>query len=160
MTTMKTPLFTLLMAVSLTGCGTKNATTSEASTAGTATDSVLVTDGQIKCYALTTDSDTVRLSLTRQGSEVTGTLLVQLAGKDRNTGTLRGQMRGDTLLANYTFQSEGQESVREVAFLAQNGTFVEGYGPVQEQNGKMIFTPGTALTFDANRALIKTDCPN
>ncbi len=104
--------------------------------------------------------DTVRLNLNQQSGEVTGTLLYQLDGKDRNTGTLRGQMRGDTLLAKYTFQSEGQESTREVVFLAKDGGFVEGYGDVQEQNGTMVFTPGTTLTFETDRVLIKTDCLN
>lgn len=149
---MKTPLLTLLVAAALTGCGTKNATTADTDATETASGSVA------RCYALMTAGDTVRLNLNQQGNEVTGTMLVQLAEKDRNTGTLQGQMRGDTLLANYTFQSEGQESVREVVFLAKDGGFVEGYGPVQEQDGKMVFTPGAPLTFEMNRVLTKTTC--
>ena len=158
---MKTPWILLLIAVALTGCGTKNATTQETATTETApTETASATDGQPQCYALITASDTVRLSMTQRGSEVTGTMLVQLSEKDRNTGTLQGQMRGDTLLANYTFQSEGQESVREVVFLAKDGGFVEGYGPVQEQNGKMVFTPNAPLTFEMDRVLKKTTCLN
>ena len=156
---MRTTLIALLMSAALAGCGTKNTTSSETAIT-TGADSATTTDGQPQCYALTTDSDTVRMSLTQQGSNVSGTLLYQLAGKDRNTGTVSGQMRGDTLLANYTFQSEGQESVREVAFLTKDDGFVEGYGPVQEQNGKMIFTPNTPLTFELNRVLTKVTCPN
>lgn len=145
------------MTAALAGCGTKNTTTSEAATG---TDSAMTTIGQMQCYALITNGDTVRLSLTQQGSDMNGTLYYQLAGKDRNTGTLSGQMRGDTLLADYTFQSEGVESVREVAFLAKDGGFVEGYGPVQEAGSKMIFTPKAPLTFEMNRLLTKTTCPN
>ena len=161
MMTMKTLLNTLLVIAVLTGCGTKNATSSETvTTTETVTNSAGATEGPMQCYALITNGDTVRLSLTQRGNDVSGTLHYQLAGKDRNTGTLSGQMRGDTLLATYTFQSEGQVSKREVAFLATDGGFVEGYGPVQEQNGAMLFTPGTTLTFNTDRILTKTDCSN
>ena len=157
----KAQLIILLLAAVLTGCGTKNANTSEtAATTETATDSAAATNGSLQCYALVANGDTVRLSLTQRGNDVNGTLYYQLAGKDRNTGTLSGQMRGDTLLADYTFQSEEQASRRKVAFLAKDGGFVEGYGPVQEQNGAMLFTPGTTLTFNTDRVLTKTDCSN
>lgn len=162
MTTMKNNLLLLLVAATtVTGCNTKKTTATESDAATeTASESAMATGSVEQCYALMATGDTVRLNLTQQGSDVTGTLLIQLAGKDRNTGTLRGQMRGDTLLAKYTFQSEGQASVREVAFLAKDGGFVEGYGDVQEQNGAMVFTPGTTLTFGTDRVLTKTDCPN
>ncbi len=83
---------------------------------------------QMQYYALMTAGNTIQLSLTRQGTNVSGTLQYPLADKDQNTDT----MRGDTLIADYTFQSEGQESVREVVFLATKNGLVEGYGPVQE----------------------------
>ncbi len=152
----------LLIATILTGCGTEKTTATESATATEITTGSAppVTTGASGCYALIAAGDTVRLNLSQQDSVVTGTLLYQLAGKDRNTGTLRGQMRGDTLLARYTFQSEGQESVREVAFLAKDGGFAEGYGDVQEQNGAMVFTPGAFLTFETDRVLTKEACPN
>ena len=111
-----------------------------------------------RCYALTMNGDTVRLTLRQTGGTVTGNLLYQLSGKDRNEGTLRGMMHGDTLRADYTFQSEGVESKREVAFLAQKGGFLEGFGPVDEHNGQMRFTPNTALTFSGDRVLIQGEC--
>lgn len=157
---MKTQLLTCLIAATLVGCNTKKSTTSESeSSLPTGSESGTASESQAQCYALTTASDTVRLNITRQGDAVTGTLLYQLAGKDKNTGTLSGKMRGDTLLADYTFQSEGQESVRQVAFLAKDGGFAEGYGPVQEQAGKMMFTPNAPLTFESNRVLTKATCP-
>ncbi len=159
---MKTQLIILLIAAALTGCGTKNTTTAETTTAEAPamTAPASTTDGQMQCYALVTGGDTVRLSMTQQGSAVNGTLYYQLSGKDRNTGTISGQMRGDTLLANYTFQSEGVASVREVAFLAKDGGFAEGYGDVQEEGGKMVFTPNAPLTFEMGRVLMKEACPD
>ncbi|MBO0935696.1 hypothetical protein J2I47_03960 [Fibrella sp. HMF5335] len=111
-----------------------------------------------RCYALTMNGDTVRLTVRQTGNDVTGKLLYQLSGKDRNTGTIRGTMHGDTLRADYMFHAEGVESIREVAFLAQKGGFLEGFGPVEEKNGKMRFTPNTAVTFSGNRILKQADC--
>jgi hypothetical protein len=158
---MKKLLFTGLTLAVLTSCETKKSTASESTTSeSTTSGSVTASDSQPQCYALMTKGDTVRLSLTQTGNDVTGDLLYQLSGKDRNTGMIHGTMHGDTLLANYNFQSEGVESVREVAFLAKEGGFVEGYGPVQEQKGKMVFTPNTSLTFSSNRVLTKITCFN
>lgn len=146
---------TLLVVATLAGCGTNESEDTKSTTSPKSAST-----SELQCYALMAAGDTVRLNLNQQGSEVTGTLVYQLARKDSNIGTLNGQMRGDTLLATYTFQSEGQESKRAVAFLAKDGGFVEGYGNVQQQNDAMVFTPGTILTFGTDRLLTKIDCSN
>ncbi len=153
---MKRQLFALLTLTTLAGCDTHKSTSTET----TLTDSTATTmsAGEPQCYALMMNGDTVRLSLTRTGNDVAGELFYQLSGKDRNTGTLSGRMKGDTLLADYNFKSEGVASVREVAFLAKDDGFIEGYGSVQEQNGKMQFTPNKHLTFGTDRVLTKTPC--
>jgi len=110
------------------------------------------------CYAYLSVSDTVQLMLVKNDTVMTGELLYQLAEKDRNSGTLTGRMRGDTLLANYRFQSEGVESEREVAFLLRDNKAIEGFGPVVERAGKMIFVPSSRLTFTDNRPLVKVAC--
>ena len=66
-------------------------------------------------------------------------------------------MYGDTLLAEYIFKSEGITSIREVAFLKQDDSFVEGYGDVEEQYGKMVFKNRSALSF-TGKVLHKVDC--
>lgn len=110
------------------------------------------------CYALMMNGDSVRLTVRQTGDDVAGKLVYQLSGKDRNTGTIRGTMHGDTLRADYMFHAEGVESVREVIFLAQKGGFLEGFGPVEEKNGKMSFTPTTTQAFSGDRILKKADC--
>jgi hypothetical protein len=112
-----------------------------------------------QCYAYRTDTDTVRLTLQTTPSTVTGQLAYRYFEKDRNQGTIRGTMHGDTLLADYTFQSEGRQSVRQVAFLRRDIGFVEGYGPVTEQQGKTVFTSPRALHFDAKYTLLPVACP-
>lgn len=112
-----------------------------------------------QCYAYRTDTDTVRLTLQTTQPTVTGQLAYRYFEKDRNTGTISGTMHGDTLLADYTFQSEGTTSVREVAFLRRDIGFVEGYGPVAEVQGKTILKLPRTLHFDAKYTLLPVPCP-
>jgi len=112
-----------------------------------------------QCFAYRTETDTVRLTLQTTPPTVTGQLAYCYFEKDRNTGTISGTMHGDTLLADYTFQSEGTTSVRQVAFLRRDIGFVEGYGPVAERAGKTVFTSPSTLHFDAKYTLLPVACP-
>jgi hypothetical protein len=81
-----------------------------------------------------------------------------LFGKDSNTGTIQGQIKGDTIFAEYTFLSEGRESVREIALLRKGNTLVEGYGEVKPVGNKMVFTSTSTLNFGNGVKLSKTNC--
>ncbi|MWB96649.1 hypothetical protein GON26_19980 [Flavobacterium sp. GA093] len=112
-----------------------------------------------QCYASTRDSSIVSLSFNvNSHQEVNGKLDYNLYGKDKNEGTIIGNMKGDTLIADYTFMSEGVSSVREVAFLQKDGAFIMGYGDVVESNKKVVFKDKTKLKFDADNTLVKVDC--
>ena len=112
-----------------------------------------------QCYAHLTATDTIRLTLQTTQPTVTGQLTYHYFEKDRNQGTISGTMHGDTLLADYTFQSEGTTSVRQVAFLRRDIGFIEGFGPVAERGGKMIFEKTSALQYDAKYTLLPVACP-
>lgn len=71
----------------------------------------------LNCYGNAIANDTVYLHIMVMGDTVTGDAVFQYAGKDKNTGTLAGEMNGDTLIASYKFMSEGKEIVRQIAFL-------------------------------------------
>lgn len=116
------------------------------------------TSADTTCYGYASATDTIRLTLVRSGEAVSGELLYQLAGKDRNTGSITGTIQHDTLLATYNFHSEGVESAREVAFLLRNDTLTEGFGPVAEQNARMVFTDKTKLTFSSKLPLTRQPC--
>lgn len=112
-----------------------------------------------QCYAYRSAKDTVRLTLSTMQPTVTGQLSYRYFEKDRNEGTIRGAMHGDTLRAEYTFQSEGVASVREVAFLRRGAGFVEGYGDVIERGGAMVFKQPQTLKFDSTTTLAPVPCP-
>ena len=125
------------------------------------TGSPVGTDGVIpsaSCYTYASPRDTVSLSVTDLQGNTRGTLRYALAEKDRNTGTFEGEWSGDTLYANYTFQSEGVESVREVAFLRRGDHLIEGYGPVNSEG--TAFAAGSKLRFPGQMELTRTDCDN
>lgn len=91
------------------------------------------------CYANDTSKDSVILQLKKKGATATGTLVKKLFGKDVNKGKFYGLMKGDTLIADYSFFSESVLSVRQIVFLKRNNTLIVGYSEVEEKEGKMIF---------------------
>ncbi|WP_200979721.1 hypothetical protein [Echinicola sp. 20G] len=112
-----------------------------------------------QCYAYLHEGDTVRLEVERiEKEKVKGKLLYKLFEKDENKGTFSGVLKGDTLLADYNFTSEGKESVREVAFLFKDNLVSEGYGPLREDSGKMIFASKDSLVFGKGIVLLKAKC--
>ncbi|WP_314518983.1 hypothetical protein [Xanthocytophaga agilis] len=137
----------------LTACDTKQ-TQTDTKTEDTNSATVSTTE----CYSYVTDKDTIATQFTLTGNSVTGTLQYKLSGKDKNTGSLTGQMHGDTLLAEYAFMSEGVQSVREVIFLKKNNNLIEGFGDIEEKDGKMVFKDKAALKFDSNTPMKKMEC--
>jgi hypothetical protein len=78
--------------------------------------------------------------------------------KDQSRGTFDGLMKGDTLIADYTFQSEGTTSVRQIVYLFFRDKAVEGYGPVVEENGRMRFQDLHDLTFGQGLNMQQVEC--
>lgn len=111
-----------------------------------------------RCYAYLSDKDTVRLQLAMDGKLASGDLSYRLFEKDSNTGTISGRMQGDTLVADYTFVSEGTESVREVRFLKHDDILVEGIGDMEEINGKMVYKNPGSVRYMGGLVLKKVDC--
>lgn len=113
-----------------------------------------------ECYLLTANNNTTTLNFNiNSNQEVNGTLSYSLYGKDKNDGTINGNMVGDTLIAEYTFDSEGVSSVREVVFLQKDdGSYVEGHGDVTELNDRIVFKDRKKLKFDTINILTKVDC--
>jgi hypothetical protein len=110
------------------------------------------------CYAAILGQDSLSLRVKRMDDDVSGDLSYNFHEKDDNSGTFQGRMHGDTLLADYTFQSEGTESVRQVAFLKTADGYVEGYGDIEDQGGKMVFKNTASLHFDSGTAFKKVPC--
>ncbi len=112
----------------------------------------------VSCYRYITATDTINLKLTQIGQSVTGTLVYQLSGKDRNVGTIQGEINGDLLVADYHFLSEGTNSTRQVAFKKIDNYFIEGYGEVTTTDARISFKNLDSLQFNESFKLKEFDC--
>jgi hypothetical protein len=77
--------------------------------------------------------------------------------KDKNNGTLVGQMVGDTLRANYTFMSEGKESSRDIVFLRKGKIIIEASIAVKDKEGETVFKRPKKLFVDSATFLSEVD---
>jgi len=111
----------------------------------------------VTCYRYANAGDTVLLKLIHVGDAITGTLVYGYKEKDKNRGTIQGSMKGNLFVADYTFQSEGVQSVRQVAFKLEENSFIEGYGDIYLENDKVRFKNLDSLKFNSMK-LVETDC--
>jgi hypothetical protein len=153
-------IFVVLIVMAFAACNndtqTKN-TASVTDSTGISKDYKQIPDTQ--CYASMNGRDTVLLKLQKLPNAATGSLTYKLFEKDTNKGTVDGKLRGDTLIADYVFMSEGKKSVRQVAFLIRDSVATEGYGEMEEKNGKMVFKNMAAIDFSKGIKLQKITCP-
>ncbi|MEP6464918.1 MAG: hypothetical protein ABJB05_01375 [Parafilimonas sp.] len=110
------------------------------------------------CYRSIKNNDTISLTTKDSAGIITGTLVYALLEKDKNTGTIQGNIKDSLLVADYTFMSEGTTSVRQVAFKKTADGFVEGYGDMEDEDGKMIFKNTDSLMFNNTSLLTNIDC--
>ncbi len=131
--------------------------TGESTTVGD-TSRVTIQIPKTGCYINISSSDTVKLKVETFPNVVTGTLLYNFYEKDKSIGDIEGKLSGDTLLADYTFTSEGERSTRQVLFLIRDSIAIEGYGAMEEKAGKMVFKDIRRIDFSNGMKLVKVPC--
>ncbi|MDF2516115.1 MAG: hypothetical protein K0R59_1411 [Sphingobacterium sp.] len=104
-------------------------------------------------YQYLKNGDTISLTIAIDGNRVHGDLSYRWKEKDRNIGHIDGVLKDSIVLADYTFASEGQQSVRQVAFKFSKNRAVEGFGNMEEKGGKMSFVAPDKLSYDEKFAL-------
>lgn len=139
-------------------CNSSSSPKKAADSTITAETAVVAAAESRTCYVHYENRDSIYLDLHTKGEQVNGTLNISLYEKDRNTGTVSGIVKGDTILLDYTFQSEGMQSVRQVAYLQKDGKLIEGFADVQEQDGKTSFKSLSDLKFDDSMVLEQSAC--
>ncbi len=108
------------------------------------------------CYEYREGENLIRLEFFAIGQESTAELHYELSGKDANHGMLKGKFENDLLKAEYTFMSEGRESIREVVFLYKNEQWMAGYGQLNEDGNRFINSD--SLNFSGDMPLRKVEC--
>jgi len=107
------------------------------------------------CYAFHEGGSSIELQLEVNGDAASGNLVYSLEEKDKNTGTIQGTVKGNTLEAYYTFTSEGMTSVREVIFQWVDNSLVEGIGEHIERNDTSFYADKKKVTFTDSKVALK-----
>jgi len=153
---MKIRFLVMGLVISLTACNKKE-------------DTKVVTEPEMEqpemtapakeCYEYTKGKDTIHLSMaTTNGNNVAGDLKYAWFEKDSNTGMFSGMFKGDTLYADYTFQSEGMTSIREIVLIRKGDNLLQGYGDITEKGNKQLFKDRKSIKFDEKMVLKKVAC--
>lgn len=110
-----------------------------------------------ECYMAISGKDTILMRVKQDNNMAVGHLHYRFFEKDKSGGTIIGSMKGDTLIADYKFISEGMESEREVTFVRRGDEFVEGYGEITDRDGRQVFSNKKNLKYDG-WPMKKVDC--
>lgn len=112
---------------------------------------------QQTCYLGATGKDSVFISLDDNLGTITGKMRYKNLEKDSSFGDIVGTQNGDTLKLNYTFQSEGINSEREIYFLKKKDQLTEGIGDHKIEGKKDFYENTSKLKFDGF-ILKQVDC--
>jgi hypothetical protein len=114
----------------------------------------------LSCYEYIGNQDTISLKTINVDGFITGTLVYHLHQKNKSKGTIQGRMDGNKLIADYTCQSAGNQSIRMIAFQKTDNGYTEGYGETKKINGRTVFTNLGSLRFADSPVLKIKDCGN
>ncbi len=145
----------LSLLIFATACQQKDKKKDDQAQMGSDTTSVAAAIAENGTYQYLKNGDTISLIIAIDGDRVHGDLNYNWKEKDRNVGHIDGILKDGILLADYTFASEGQQSVRQVAFKFSKNRAVEGFGDMEEKGGKMSFVASDKLAYDEKFVLEK-----
>lgn len=154
---MKNTIFVAAMLLALVSCSDKKQADANPNEPEVRNEQPVV-DANRECFDWTNGKDSVSLSYTRKVNNVSGELRYGWFEKDKSSGTFVGVFKGDTLRADYKFQSEGMESVREIVFVRNGDQLLQGNGEMTEKNGTTVFTDRKKLDFSNTITLTKINC--
>ena len=119
-------------------------------------DAMEASSAQELCFQNITGNDSLLVTLTIIGNDVTGTLRWLPAEKDKMVGTLDGILQNDTITAVYAYQAEGTNAREEKIFhLTTDSLFIQ-HGELFDQNGTWVIKDKRTAQF--TEAAMKTDC--
>ena len=100
------------------------------------------------CYVATIGKDIYTLKITsQQGEKFEGSLSFKNFQKDSSSGTYSGTYKDGILLGDYSFQSEGMNSVMQVIFKKSGEDFIRGYGTLNSEGTR--FADLNNITYDS-----------
>ncbi|MDR2238072.1 MAG: hypothetical protein LBE92_18265 [Chryseobacterium sp.] len=130
----------------------------EADTIATAEPVVDTLGPKSFCYIGVTGKDSVFASIDDNLGTITGKLAYKNNEKDSSKGDVTGFKSGDTLKLTYEFQAEGTKSKRDIFFLQQDNTLIEGIGNHKEEGGQSKYENEKKISYKDGQKLNTADC--
>ena len=120
----------------------------------TSADSALATT--TACYMEATGKDTLFAQIDDNLGTISGVLHYKNFQKDSSSGDIIGFSSGDTIKVDYTFQSEGITSIREIWFLKKDGKLWEGIGAYDATGER--YADAKKIKFEEGHVLSTANC--
>ena len=115
-----------------------------------------------QCYMAVDGKDTAWLNIqTVKSGKVEGDMLIKYDGKPNNDGKLKGEFKGDTLFADYTFTTgdKKEENRNPLAFLREGNKLTLGVGVIETYLGRSYLSKTEPIDFAKGRFKFNsTDC--
>jgi hypothetical protein len=103
-------------------------------------------------YTAFYEQDTAKLTIIRKGKKVEGNLSFSYGNGIRDTGTIKGVIKGDTLLTDYHHQSQkGGWQRNPVALLKKGTRLYMGLGETKFEWGRTYFVNPAAIDYEKGR---------
>jgi hypothetical protein len=127
-----------------------------------ATEVPVTTESVTGCYIAKLSQDIYTLKIDSQnGDNITGSLKYNNFEKDSSSGPLTGTYKNNILLGDYSFDSEGMHSVRQVIFKKDGENFIQGFGAVTVVGDKETLNDTSDITYDPKSTFVKSaTCDN
>ena len=118
---------------------------------------------KVECYKTIYESDTIDLRLnTLKDGKIIGNMVMKIEFAPEKVGEIKGEFKGDTLFANYTFrQGTNKDRIfkNPMAFLRRGNELILGNGSIVTSLGASYFEKGKPIDFDKVKYKFKTiDC--
>jgi len=104
-----------------------------------------------ECFKAIYETDTLDLKLnTLKDGKIIGEMIMKIEFASEKTGQIKGEFRGDTLFADYTFtQGQNKQIFKNpMAFLKRGNELVLGNGSIVTSLGASYFEKGKPIDFD------------
>jgi hypothetical protein len=106
----------------------------------------------VQCYKAVYEKDTIDITLnTLKSGKITGNMVMKVANAPERTGDIKGEFRGDTLFADYTFvdsTNKNKTFKNPLAFLKRENQLILGNGTMQTTMGVTYLVKDQPIDFD------------
>lgn len=116
-----------------------------------------------QCYQALYEKDTINMQInTLKNGKISGEMVMKIENMPPKIGDIKGEFRGDTLFADYSFiegKNENKIFKNPLAILKNGEELILGNGKIENYLGSTYFVKGVPIDFEKVKYKFKTvDC--